>query len=341
MTSLVRPVAAPLGVLAAACGLVLAGDPAHPGTGYHYYSIGDTSDVTTTTRGLIVMQGGGDDVDFNYERMGELGGGGDFVVLRASGSDDYNEYIYRLCACDSVETIVFDSREASFDDTVVRKIRNAEALFIAGGDQSNYVRYWKDTPVEDAIHYVAAKPAPIGGTSAGMAILGEYSYSAMTENSLTSAAAMSDPYHPDLTLETDFLHLPALAGIITDQHLIERDRIGRTLALMARLLADGVAATVGAIAADRETSLHVDPATGQATVYATDAHDSPFVYFMRAAAGPDVCEPGKPLGIAGVDVYRLAPGGAFDLASWSGVGGVAYRLGVDNGRLVSSRAQVY
>ena len=40
--------------------------------------------------------------------MGEFGGGGDFVVLRASGDDDYNEYIYGLCHCDSVETIVFD-----------------------------------------------------------------------------------------------------------------------------------------------------------------------------------------------------------------------------------------
>ena len=31
-------------------------------------------------------------------------GGGDFVVLRASGEDDYNDYIYGLCHCDSVET---------------------------------------------------------------------------------------------------------------------------------------------------------------------------------------------------------------------------------------------
>ena len=61
---------------------------------------------------------------------------------------------------------------------MIATIRNAEAIFIAGGDQSNYVRYWKDTPVEDAINLVAAKPAPIGGTSAGMAILGEFVYSA-------------------------------------------------------------------------------------------------------------------------------------------------------------------
>ncbi len=35
---------------------------------------------------------------------------------------------------------------------MIETIRNAEAVWIAGGDQSNYIRYWKDTPVEDAIN---------------------------------------------------------------------------------------------------------------------------------------------------------------------------------------------
>jgi cyanophycinase-like exopeptidase len=146
--------------------------PAKRGPGYRYYVIGNPADVVRPTRGLWVAQGGGDDVDPNYVRMGEYGGGGDFVVLRASGADDYNDYIYGLCGCDSVETLVFDRGAATADPFVVDTIRNAEAIFIAGGDQSNYIRYWKDTPVEDAINTVAAKPAPVGGTSAGMAVLG-------------------------------------------------------------------------------------------------------------------------------------------------------------------------
>src|SRR5687767_14730165 len=175
---------------------------------------GSAADVVTPTRGLWVLQGGGDDVDHNYVRMGEYGGGGDFVVLRASGAAEYNDYIFALCRCDSVETLVFSSREAASDPGVVATILNAEALFIAGGDQSNYVRYWKGTPVEDAIHRVAAKPAPIGGTSAGMAILGEFVYSAMGTESLTSAVAMADPYAADVSLERDFLVLPRLEGVL-------------------------------------------------------------------------------------------------------------------------------
>src|SRR5262245_7804825 len=162
----------------------MAADPV-PAAGYTYYIVGNGADVIRPTRGLLVLQGGGDDVDENYARMGQLGGGGDFVVLRASGDDDYNQYIYDLCHCDSVQTIVFDNRDAAYDPFVIETIRNAEALFIAGGDQSRYVRFWKGTPVEDAINYVAAKPAPVGGTSAGMAILGEFVYSAMSDESLT------------------------------------------------------------------------------------------------------------------------------------------------------------
>jgi cyanophycinase len=313
-----------------------------PLAGYQHYLIGNPADVVRPTRGLLVPQGGGDDVDANFTRMGELAGGGDFVVLRASGEDDYNEYIYGLCHCDSVETIVFESREAANDPAVIATIRNAEAIFIGGGDQSNYVRYWKGTPVQDAINFVAAKPAPIGGTSAGMAILGEFSYSAMSPESLISEVALADPYAEDVTLERNFLALPGLQGVLTDQHLWERDRIGRTVALLARLVQDDWTAEARAIAADRETALHIDPATGMAQVFATADHPTPYAYFMRTTRRPERCEHGKSLTIHDVEVYRLAPGpGRFDLASWRGKGGLAYTLSVEDGRLRSSRGGAY
>lgn len=308
---------------------------------YQYYAVGNTDDVQTETRGLIVMQGGGTDVDINYQRMGELGGGGDFVVLRASGEDAYNQYILDLCSCDSVETIVFNDRSAAYDDFVIQKILGAEALFIAGGDQSRYVRFWKGTPVEDAIHAVAAKPAPIGGTSAGMAILGQYAYSAMSANSLTSAHALADPFHIDLTLEADFIDLSGIENIITDQHLVERDRIGRTVALMARLVHDKITPTARAIAADRETAVHIDPESGDVEVFAVDEYETPTVYFMRTTKKASVCEAGKPLSIEDIEVYRAAAGDKFNLKTWRGVGGVAYSFSVNEGILQSSRQEIY
>ena len=315
--------------------------PSRSGPGYRYYVTGSPADVARETRGLWVAQGGGDDVDENYVRMGAYGGGGDFVVLRASGADDYNDYIFRLCQCDSVETIVFDGGAATADPFVIATIRNAEAVFIAGGDQSNYIRHWKGTPVADAINQVAAKPAPIGGTSAGMAVMGEFVYSAEGAESLTADVALADPYAPDLTLARAFLVLPGLEGVITDQHLQERDRIGRTVALLARLQQDGWSGQPRAIAADRETAVHVDPATGIAEVFATADHPTPYVYFMRTTGPPVSCEPGKPLTTRAIAVYRVGPGGRFDLSRWEGTDGVGYELTARDGVLHSSRQSNY
>jgi cyanophycinase len=329
-----------VGGLAGAVGLLL-GAPAEAVHGYSYFVTGNPADVVTSTSGLLVLQGGGTDVDENFVRMGALAGGGDFVVIRASGTDAYNPYIYGLCSCDSVETIVFKNRQASFEPFVLEKIRNAEALFIAGGDQSDYVTFWKGTPVEDAIHHVAAKPAPIGGTSAGMAIMGEFVYSAMSSSSLTSAEGLADPFHRDLTLDRDFLVLAKMGGLITDQHLQERDRMGRTVAFLARLVHDGWTAEGRAIAADRETALHVDPADGTAEVLSTPTHPTPYVYFLRTPGPPEVCEPKTPLTFRNVAVYRIGPGGRFELDRWRGSGGIAYTLSAEAGVLSSSRGEIY
>jgi cyanophycinase-like exopeptidase len=322
--------------LSAACA-----SPAGAARGYDHFVVGNPADVVTETRGLLVLQGGGDDIDENFVRMSARAGGGDFVVLRASGTDAYNPYIFELCSCDSVETILFKNRRAASDPFVLERIRSAEALFIAGGDQSDYVTFWKDTPVEEAIHAVARRPAPVGGTSAGMAILGEFVYAALSASSLTSSEGLADPFHRDLTLERDFLDLPGLRGLITDQHFEERDRMGRTVAFLARLVADGWAAEARAVAADRETSLHLDPETGASEVLGAPNHRTPFVYFLRTPGPPEACRPKTPLTYRDVPVYRIGPGGTFDLRAWQGTGGIAYTLTAEDGVLTSSRGEIY
>jgi cyanophycinase-like exopeptidase len=315
--------------------------PAFAAKSYDHFLVGNFADVVTSTSGLLVLQGGGTDIEENFIRMGARAGGGDFVVIRASGSDAYNPFIYELCSCDSVETIIFKNRQASFDPFVLDRIRNAEALWIAGGDQSNYVTYWKNTPVEDAIHDIANKPAPVGGTSAGMAIMSEFVYSAMSNSSLTSSEGLANPFHRDLTLDRDFLALPKLHGFITDQHLQERDRMGRTVAFLARLVKDGWTSDGKAVAADRETALHVNPVDGTSEVLSHGNHRTPYVYFLRTPGPPEVCEPKTPLTYRNISVYRIGPGGTFDLGTWSGQGGTSYLLSAENGVLISSRGEIY
>lgn len=301
---------------------------------FDYYLTGSGANVLGATQFGLGLMGGGTDVDALFTWMSDRAGGGDFVVIRASGADGYNQYVFDLGNFDSVETLVLQNRSASFDAFVLQTIRNAEALFIAGGDQSNYVNFWKGTPIEDAIHELAARGIPIGGTSAGTAILGEFLYSAQNQ-SVTSAQALADPFNRNITLDRDFLLLAHMNGIITDQHLIERDRLGRTLTFMARLVANGWATESRAIAIDRETAVLVD-AGGQASVVANATHPTPFAYFLRGGV-PEVVAPKTPLTYRNIQAQRVQPGSTFNLQTWTGTGVTAYTLNVQAGVVSSTQ----
>ena len=305
-----------------------------PQARYDYFLTGSAGDVTGDTTPGIGLMGGGTDVDELFTWMSARAGGGDFVVIRASGADGYNQYVYDLGDFDSVESLVLQNRSASSDPFVLQTIRNAEALFIAGGDQSNYVNFWKGTPVEDAIHELAARGIPIAGTSAGTAILSEFLYAAQRQSAVSSKA-LADPYHHDITLDRDFLQLPHMRGLITDQHLIERDRLGRTLAFMARIVQDGWQPESRSIAIDRETAVLVD-ASGDATIVANPDHPTPYAYFIRGGA-PETCEPKTPLTYRNLAVFRAQPGSRFDIPSWSGHNGTSYSLDVVEGVITSTQ----
>ena len=289
---------------------------------YDYYLTGNARNVERQTKAGFVLAGGGGDVDEAMRWFLERAGGGDIVVLRASGSDGYNDYMARLSAVDSVESIVFKSPNAARDPFVLERIRNAEGLFFAGGDQWNYIRYWKNTPVEDAIHELARKGVPIGGTSAGLAILGEYSFSAEFDT-VTSAQAMADPFDKRVAIERDFLRFPALKGWITDSHFMQRERMGRLIAFLAR-----TGAPVLGVGVDERTALLVEP-DGASRVVGGGS-----VYFLKPAAAAEVCEPGRPLRYRNVPGIRVRAGSEFHLQRWAG--GEAFEASVDNGVLTTS-----
>lgn len=220
--------------------------------------VGDTTDVQTTTQGGLVIMGGGSDVDAAFRWMVERSGGGDVVIIRATGTDAYNPYVNKLGKVNSVETLKIDSRKLAEDDAVARIIRNAELLFIAGGDQSDYTGYWKGTKVMSAINYLLKeKKVPVGGTSAGAAVLGNYYFSG-ERGSVTSDPALANPYSNDITLyKEDFLQAPFLQNVITDQHFSQRDREGRLVAFLGRIMTDW-GKTPHGIAVDEATAVCID-----------------------------------------------------------------------------------
>src|SRR6476660_7358057 len=127
--------------------------PAFAAKQYSYFRVGNAADVTTVTTGGTVLMGGGTDVDAAFQWMCGRSGNGDFLVIRATGTDAYNPYIQDLCpSANSVATLIIPNRAAASDPFVASTIQSAEALWIAGGDQSDYINFWKGTPVEDSLN---------------------------------------------------------------------------------------------------------------------------------------------------------------------------------------------
>ena len=145
-------------------------------------------------------------------------------MLRTSGDDAYNEWIYGLSIesgkrLNSVTTILMNNEKASSEDEVLNKIQNAEAIFFAGGDQSEYLNYWINTKVQSIVQSKLAN-VTVGGTSAGCAVLGNWVYSG-EKGSVISEDALANPYDRSITIEPAFLHIPFLESIVTDTHFGE------------------------------------------------------------------------------------------------------------------------
>lgn len=300
------------------------------------YVTGDSSDVVTATQGGICLMGGSTDVDSAIAWMIQRSGGGDFVVIRSSGSDGYNDYIYSdLGGVNSVETIIINSKTKAMKQEVYNKIVNAEALFIAGGDQWDYVRYWKNTKTEDAINYlINTKHVPIGGTSAGCAILGRVYFSA-ENGTVTSSEAMKNPYRSTITLgKNDFINIPALNQTITDTHYDNPDRRGRHVTFLARMIQDWGMDAKG-IGLDEQTAVCIDE-NHIATVFGFGtAH-----FLKQNGQGPEVCQPNVKLtwnrSNQAVKVYNIdgSPkgNGSFNLNDWATASGGSWLYYyVDNG----------
>src|ERR1041384_7554050 len=311
------------------CSILFAGS-AFAAKQYSYFRVGNPNDIATSTTPGTVLMGGGTDVDAAFQWMCQRSGNGDFLVIRASGTDAYNPYIQQLCPAEnSVATLIIPNLAAASDPFVINAIQTAEALFIAGGDQSNYINFWKGTPVEAQLNALIARGAPIGGTSAGMNVLSEFVYSALASQGVTSSQALADPFNRYITLDRDFVSISVLQGLIGDPHFVTRDRMGRDLAFLCRINLNGWSATPRDIDVDERTALLIDARGNGAVV-------GPSRFFFRQAPGaPQVCQAGTPLTYQNISVYRIDASGSFNIPNWRGTGGVTYSVSANIGVLSS------
>lgn len=320
-----RPVVG-LAILLALVGACLRPNPAaaaaardYRAKSFDYFVVGDPAlpRAPRTQFGLALMGGGGY-VDAAYRFLAELGGHGHMLVLRAVSDDSFdaeagnygNLFREQWGPVASAETIVFHAREAAFDPRVLAALHRADAIFLAGGDQANYIRYWKGTPVQAALNAHVRAQRPLGGSSAGLAVLGHFSYTSLDGGSMESKTALSDPFDAGMTLEDDFLHLRWLDGVITDTHFSKRCRLGRSIAFVARLNADHPAAHVFGVGVDERTALLIG-ADGIGRLAQGSAGSVWLTMPQRAAT----LARGQALSIADVRIVRMDAGSDLDFGT--------------------------
>lgn len=299
--------------------------------------------ASSTPLGGVYLAGGGVDDDGGMGwlvRQGGVAGTnrkgvpyyGDVVVLRTSGSKGYNSWIDRLGA-NSVTTLVINTIAGANSDSVEAAINRAEVIFLAGGDQSTYVNLWTGTKLQRAVNARVALGYPIGGTSAGLAALPQYIYSAQFA-STTSAMALANPYDGSITFAQRLFTVPLLSGLITDSHFVTRDRMGRFYTFLARLQADGLTSTPRGLGVDEGSGVGI-AANGQATVYGTG--NGAYLVSPTARATSTLL---VPLTYDPMTVVRVPVGATFNAATFS-ASGPTYSIWANGGVLNSSTGVIY
>lgn len=276
------------------------------------YWSGNADDVRPRLHGplLILAGGGGDVTSAMQEAIDTIRGCTschakiDVVVLRASGADGYNPYFMNMNGVDSVVSMVITDRDSSSRPDVIEIVRNAELVFFAGGDQCNYIRWIKGTRMADAVKSVYRRGGAVGGSSAGLAIMGELAYDACPSQSARSSRVLLDPFHVDVSVSRGFFEWPAMRNTITDTHFQQRDRLGRLLVFLARSFDRRPLTGIGV----SEGTLALVDRSGRGRVLGKGP-----VHLIVTDHKAEVLERGKPLTDRGFRIWRFNAGEAFDL----------------------------
>lgn len=254
-------------------------------------------------RGWIIPIGGAEDKENDpriLRRFVELCGGdqADIVVFptasRLADTGTRYEKIFAELGAGKVTAIDFDTRRDTEEKSRLKRLEQASGIFFTGGNQLRITTLLGGTPVAKLIRQLNARGVPVGGTSAGAAILSEHMIAFGEEGG--SPMAGSVRLAPGIGLTNRF---------IIDQHFRQRDRLGR---LATALAFNPFAVGIGL---DEDTAAFIGPdntleVEGSGAVTVIDAAGLQFSSMDRADEGEPVC-------LLGLSVHVLVRGATFNL----------------------------
>jgi cyanophycinase len=226
-----------------------------------YGKIGDTSDYRTNSERLYLLLGGGKNELKGFSTFLRAANGGDVLVISAKSKINhrYTHDLWNMAESlgikiDSVETLSLLNRKAAEDEFVINKIKNAESIFFTGGNQAKYIERIKGTLAHLAIKERVGTGVPIAGTSAGLAIMGEYIFAAKY-GGVTSRYVLKNPHAKEISIIKNFFNAKILENLITDTHFMNRQREGRLLGFMFKTQFDFKLKSLYGVGIDEQTSV--------------------------------------------------------------------------------------
>lgn len=316
---------------------------AWPSFALQIFTTGHSTDIVTQPKQVVCLAGGGSDNLWSagWKTLLKASHGGDIVIIRADGRrGGYESWIYNdedrlgFPTVNSVSTLVIENAQDANSSEVVNLILKSELIFFAGGDQSLYIEWFRNSKLIQAVNErVLNKKIPVAGTSAGMALLADIDFAARFDspnpnnNLVTAEDVLKNPAGHFVDLDRSVLTPDYMKNVITDTHFSERDREARLMGFLAKAVFNNYPLTpyqnLRGIGADEGTAFCYN-SKGQGRVFGTGN-----VYFLNLNSTPERLEPHQSLnwinGQNAVTTYvihgeQTATAG-FDLKTWTGFGG--------------------
>lgn len=254
-------------------------------------------------RGWIIPIGGGEEKVHNpviLERFVEIcGGRGAKLVVIPTASrleDTGTRYasVFRELGADEVEVMDFDTRRDADERGRSAILRDADGVFLTGGNQMRLATGIGGTNVARALRELNARGGHVAGTSAGASFLSEHMIAFGDDNRRPQAGSVT--LAPGLGLTN---------RVVIDQHFTQRGRLGRLLTALAFnpfLIGLGL---------DEDTAAFIGPdktveVVGSGTLTVVDASGLTFSSMDQANAR-------DPVSMLGVVLHVLIQGATFNL----------------------------
>jgi cyanophycinase len=187
-----------------------------------------------SAQGYVCAVGGGSEnynswSDAPYNWIVQKADSGKIIILGTGSATTWLPNYFMSLGADTAYNKTIGSIAAADLQETYDELITAKAIFIRGGDQWNYIRFWKGTKTDSALNYIFQNGGVIAGTSAGLAVLGDVDFSARF-GTVYPDEALLNPFNNYMQFEDDFLNL--VPDVLFDSHFIERARHGRLVAML-------------------------------------------------------------------------------------------------------------